>query len=381
MNTTNVFSQNIKAYNRGERIILNKGGTRSSKTYSILQLIYLIAFKSTKPLIISVCSYALPHLKIGAMRSFEEIITEAGANPYAIKNISESYYKVGNSIVEFFGVDNLGKVHGPERDILFVNECNYIKTYDIVRHLMVRTKKTVFMDYNPTREFWVDNEMMERNPTIIHSTYLDNAHLTHEQIKEIESNKSNKHWWRVYGQGLTGQLEDAILSNWEFGEFDDTLPYIYGLDFGSKHPDAMLKVAINRAAKKVYWKEEIYQNGLSTNELIKIIKSRNVGTKLIVADSSAKRTIQDIKLAGLNIRATIKNQIVEDIKALWAFTIIVDPGSFNLQKNLNNWVWLDKKGEVPIDVDDDCIDAGRYGFAFLNVPQKKGARFNIPKYA
>ena len=374
---TSVFQKNIEAYNRKSRLIINKGGTRSSKTYSILQLLFLIAIKSKKPLIISVVSYALPHLKLGAMRDFEKIILSHRLVPEKLKNISESYFKVGLCTVEFFGVDNLGKVHGPERDILYVNECNYIKNYDIVRHLMVRTRGSVFMDYNPTREFWIDDEIIgKRQADIIHSTYNDNEYLTYEQIKEIESNKHNTNWWRVYGLGLQGRLEDAILTNWKFGEFDETLPYIYGVDFGSKHPDAMLKCAVNYNEKLIYWKEEVYHSGLSTNQLGEIIKTRDVNDKLIVADSASPRSIQDLKGQGLNIVPVVKGLILDDIKMLWGYQIIVDPESYNLQKNLNNWIWLDKKGEIPIDVDDDLIDAGRYAARTLIKPlnKRKGHR-------
>lgn len=368
-NTTTVFEKNITTYNKGERLIINKGGTRSSKTYSILQLLFIIAQYSKKPLVISVVSYALPHLRLGAMRELDRILVSYGIIPEKVKHESGSFYRIGKCKIEFFGVDNLAKVHGPERDILYINECNYIKSYNIVRQLMVRTRGTVFLDYNPAREFWIDDEIIGKRPCeVIHSTYLDNEFLTYAQIQEIESNKHNENWWRVYGEGLQGRLEDTIINNWEFGEFDDLLPYIYGLDFGSRHPDAMLKCAVDKKKKLIYWKEEIYQTGLSTDQLGDIIKSRNVGRKLIIADSSGTRSIQDLKGQDLNIKPVVKGLVVEDVKMLWGYKIIVDPESYNLQKNLNNWVWLDKKGEIPIDVDDDLIDAGRYASRTLIKP-------------
>jgi phage terminase large subunit len=380
-NVTSVFEKNTESFNNGASIIINKGGTRSSKTYSILQLLFIKALFSKKPLIISIVSYALPHLKLGAMRDFDKILLTYGMPPEKYKNISESNYKINKSIVEFFGVENIGKVHGPERDILYINECNYIKSYDIIRHLMVRTRATVFMDYNPTREFWIDTEIIGRRKCdIIHSTYLDNEHLTQRQIVEIESNKQNENWWRVYGLGLMGRLEDAILSNWEFGEFDETLPFIYGQDFGSKHHDALVKCAVNHNQKLIYWKEELYENGLSTDDLIVKLNSRVNKNSLILAESAAPRTIEDIRKKGFNIKPVVKNKVVDDIKALWGYKIIIDPTSYNLQKNLNNWVWLDKKGEVPIDTDDDLIDAGRYGTMIQIKARSKPAKFNVPKY-
>ena len=150
---TSVFEKNIRAYMSGATLIINQGGTRSSKSYSIMQLLFLIAYKSKNRLIISVCSYALPHLKLGVMRDFDNILMSYGINVGSIKNITESTYKIGNSLIEFFGVDNLGKVHGPARDILFLNECNYVK-HEIFEQLAIRTRSTIFLDYNPSREFW-----------------------------------------------------------------------------------------------------------------------------------------------------------------------------------------------------------------------------------
>jgi len=117
-------------------------------------------------------------------------------------------------------------------------------------------------------------------------------------------------------------------------------------------------------------------NALSTAKLIELINSRNVGNKLIVADSAATRTIEDLELAGFNIQPVVKNHIVDDIKLIWGYKLIIDPSSYNLQKNLNNWVWLDKKGEIPSDVDDDLIDAGRYILTRLITakPKQKGHR-------
>jgi phage terminase large subunit len=209
---------------------------------------------------------------------------------------------------------------------------------------------------------------------------LHNEHLTKSQVDEIEGNRNNVNWWRVYGEGLMGRLEDAILTNWEFGEFDEKLPAIYGLDFGSKHPDALVKCAINTREKVIYWKECLYENGLSTADLIQKLKTRVKPNELILADSSGKRTIQDIRLSGLNIREVIKNKIVDDVKSLWGFKIIVDPSSYNLQKNLNNWVWLDKRGEIPIDTDDDLIDAGRDGTMYQIKGIPKSSSFKVPKY-
>ena len=363
---TDVFERNGEALEAGHKLIVNQGGTRSSKTYSILQLLFLKALYSKTKLIISVVSYALPHLKLGAMRDLEKIINEYGLFASdSVKNITDSTFFIGQSIIEFFGTDNLGKVNGPSRDVLFINECNFIKA-EIFTQLSIRTKGVVFLDFNPTREFWYHTEIQGKvDHALIKSTYLNSAVdgislLSPIQVERIESKRGNEQWWRVYGLGELGRLEDAILTNWDFGPFDESLSSAYGLDFGSRDPDALVKVAVNKKEMKIYIKEELYQNGLSTRTLGDLVKMKVPAGKLIVGDSAATRTIQDLAGQGINIVPVIKGKVNDDIKMLMDYQLIIDPASYNLSKELNSWVWLDKKGEVPIDEDNHLIDGLRY---------------------
>lgn len=362
MQCTSVFERNLNAYVNKEALIVNQGGTRSSKSYSIMQLLMLIAVKSKVPLIISVCSQSLPHLKLGVMRDFDKILLSYGIIPDEIKNKTDNYYKVGKCIIEFFGVDNLGKVHGPARDILFINEGNYIKG-EIYTQLAIRTNGCIFVDFNPTKEFWYHEDIQGKvQHRLIKSTYLDNEFLTAEQIARIESKKANAEWWKVYGEGELGRLQDAILTNWRYGEFDETLPHIYGLDFGSRDPDAMVKISVDKKNMLVYLDEIIYQTGNSSDTLHDLIVSNTKPNELIVADSAAPRTITDFKIKGLNIVPALKKKVLEDIKVLNGYTLIVTERSYNLVRELNTWVWLDKKGEVPIDENNHLLDAMRYAF-------------------
>lgn len=365
MKTTTTFAKNLEAYEAGNRLIINQGGSSSSKTYSILQLLYIIAKYSARKLSIHIVSRSLPHLKLGAMHDFENILVSEGYIIDDVKQKTENYFRIGRSIITFFGVEDAKKVHGPRRDILYINECNHV-AFEVYRQLAIRTNYNIFLDYNPTRAFWAHEELMGgENPrphAYIQSTYLDNEELSKETIEELESNSHNENWWNVYGLGNTGRLEGAIFTNWEFGEFDYSLPSIFGLDFGTKHPDAMIRVAVNRALRKLYWKEEIYKSGNNTKQLSDLIyKADPSGKRLIIADSAAKRDITDLRdLYMHNIRPVKKNPIVDDIKLLWNYQIIVDPESKNLSNEMSTWEWMDKKGEVPMDIGDDAIDAGRY---------------------
>lgn len=384
MKRTDVFKWTLQAYNKhkfSSAIIVNQGGQGSSKTRSTIQLLAIIALSSKKKRRITVSSYALPHLKAGAMEDMDATLMELNINIRSVKHETESKYRLGRSVIEFVGIEgNEARATGPRRDILFVNEANKRIRYEIFELMNARTSEMTFIDFNPMREFWFHEKVMPNFPYhLIKSTYLNNPYLPKRELDNILSKKDKpgfENWWKVYGLGELGQLEDAILTNWRFGDFDNTLPYGYGLDFGSRHPDAMVKVAVDKDKMKLYWKEEIYQNGLSTDQLADVIRSRKVGDKLIIGDSAATRTIQDLKGKGFNIKGVEKGKIIDDIKMLWDYEIIADPESYNLAKNLNNWIWLDKKGEVPIDEDDDLIDAGRYYSRtvikpFVKRPQQK----------
>lgn len=362
--TTSVFEKNIIAYNQESDLIINQGGTRSSKTWSILQLLFLIAINSKERLIISVVSRALPHLKLGAMRDFDHILLSYGIYPDKIKNKTDSFYLIGNSLIEFFGADQKDKVHGPARDILFINEVNFLKQ-DIYDQLVIRTKGVVFCDYNPTQRFYMHDEVMPNNKHVfIKSTYLDNNYLGERQIARIEAKKKNKNWWKIYGLGEVGILEGQIFTNWRYGEFDETLPYRFVLDFGFfPDPDGYAKMAINEKEQKIYVHELIYDNHNGTNDLIQKIDSHTSKHEQIIADSASPRTIYDIKKAGFNIRGVSKTKTVgEWLRLMQDYEMIITEGSYNLEKEIMNYLWSDKKAGIPIDAFNHLIDPVRYGF-------------------
>lgn len=202
MHLSSVFTRTLEAYQSGTyTIISNYGGTRSGKTYSTLQLLYLILIGNQKDLMISVVSRSIPHLKRGCIRDFEQIIESNGRVGFIdVNKTDHTYTFVNNNKIEFFSADNVGKLHGSARDILYVNECNYINE-EKIKQLFVRTKGCKFIDYNPSAQFWIDNYRSREDFIEFHSTYLDNEFLTKEQVREIESNKNNSRWWAIYGEG------------------------------------------------------------------------------------------------------------------------------------------------------------------------------------
>ena len=347
-----IFLKNLEATSR---YVFNEGGTRSTKTYSINQVAYTKAIQSTTPIIFSIVSETMPHLRKGAMRDF--ILFLKNNNLYNEKhhNKSENIFEFNKSIVEFFSVDTPGKVHGPERDYLFVNELQYID-YDTFFHLAQRTRKQIYADWNPVSEFWVyeqyiNNPQYENDITVIHSTLHDNPFLASEIKKDILLRAArDPNYKRVYLEGLIGQLEGVIYPNWSYGEFDDSLPYGFGLDFGfHPDPDAMVKIAIDEKNRKIYAKECFYLNNLQISELRKEVKSYAKSHELIIADSADPRMISELRNTPLNIKGVVKKEgsVLEGIRLVQDYDIITDKESVNLVKELRNHTWNDKKAGIP----------------------------------
>jgi len=208
--------ESLKAFNEGYRIIVNQGGTRSGKTFSLSQLLIYLALR--QKVSISTCSVAFPHLRKGAMRDWRKIMEDFRLyDPGAHMKTEQLYTYPNGSYVEFFSVDNQLKVRGPGRDILFINEANIIQ-YETFRQLLLRTKKAIFIDYNPADEFhWIYDKVLTRPDCyFIKSTYKDNPFLPKEQIYEIESYKeTDENFWRIYGEGERGHSEGVIYTKWQ----------------------------------------------------------------------------------------------------------------------------------------------------------------------
>ena len=335
MNTTTAFSK-IVAMEKPVKVI--QGGTSASKTYSILQLLNYIAEKSDKKLIISVVTDTTPNLKTGAIRDFQNI--RQGDGVWSDKNWNAtdkiySFPKTG-TIIEFIAFDKENKARGARRDILFVNECNRLN-YDIIDQLMIRTKGDIYLDYNPTVEFWLHEKGMLKLESVefLKVNYADNEELDKRIVDKIEEKKphydasgnlisGDKNWWRVYGEGELGVYEGLIFKRGEHWEEKD-IPkqaelLAYGLDFGyTNDPSAF--TAIYYCDNAYYLKEVFYQTGLTNlyrDDMTEDEKVNTIQYKFeylgidkqtpILADSAEPKSIEDLKRLGYNVRGAVKGR-------------------------------------------------------------------------
>lgn len=381
---TPVFEANRLAYeSHKHRVIGNEGSTRSSKTFSINQLLSLyIPERYQKS--ISIVGPSLPHLKRGARRDFLNILQTTGLYDDKYFNKTDQIYtfpKTG-SYVEFFGVEDGGKVRGPGRNILYVNEANLIDK-QVYKQLALRTTDCIFMDYNPADEFsWVYDEVDKPGNKLIHSTYKNNlANLTKEQVEEIESlEEADENLWRVFGLGLRGTSSETIYTHWKtIDHMPECDEYCYGLDFGYNHPTALVKIGFKD--DKHYAEEMIYETKLTTEDLIYLMGTLGItNTHEIFADAAEPKTIESIYRAGFNIKECDKKSVKEGIKMVQAHPLFFTRNSPNLIKEAKSYKWKVDKNDIvldePVKVRDDGMDALRYGiFTKLSTPRRTWTAF------
>jgi len=360
-----VYLANYKAFfNPNYKIITNQGGTRSGKTYSIIQLLIQIAQK--EKCVISIVSKTLPHLKRGAIRDFQKIMTDWNCFEEKSFNKSELIYRFSNgSFIEFFSADDSAKLRGPGRDYLFINEVNLL-SYDEWIQLTLRTRKKTIIDYNPVDEFsWIYDKILKRDDCkFIQSSYLDNYDfLTKEMIKEIERLRvEDENYWQIFGLGNIAQTKNIIYNKFANTDKEPSGEIIYGLDFGYNNPTALVRVSKNN--DQLYVKELLYETKLTNSDLIeylnKLIKNK---TDYIYADSAEPQRIQEIHQAGFNIWPSDKN-VKAGIDFCKRFFFNIYKDSTNLQKEIKSYKWKeDKNGiilEEPVKYNDHLLDALRY---------------------
>jgi len=348
-----------------KRIRVVYGGTSASKTFSIIPFLIEYAINNANQEI-SIVSESIPHLRRGAMRDFLKIMQGIGMYQDAKFNKSSLTYKFGNrSYIEFFSADQPDKLRGARRDVLFINECNNV-TFEAYQQLAIRTRKFIYLDYNPTHEFWVDTELSEdKDVCKVVLTYKDNEALEPAIVKEIEKARERaktshywRNWWNVYGLGKQGKVEGVIYKDFKI---IDQLPkesrlLCTGLDFGFTN-DPTAAVDIYKLNEGYILNEVLYRKGLHNNEIYTLLKDK----RLVYADSAEPKSISEMQRYGLQILPATKGQgsVMFGIQLLQSHKIFVTSQSVNLIKEMRNYSFdKDKQGNTlnkPIDAFNHCF--------------------------
>jgi phage terminase large subunit len=364
---TNTFKKLQFAYKQQPRYIIMQGGSSSSKTFSILQLLFEIGRKYNKQ--IDICGLSVPHLKSGVLNDMPTVANQFGYIWEERFQHTNKQFKHDAGVLNFIALDKVGKAHGGRRDILFLNEANHLH-YKIAEQLMIRTRDFIIIDYNPTNAFWVHKEILAKEPKksiLIKSTYKDNQYLEQSIIESLESRKGNNNFWRVYGLGELGIAEGLIFNNFEYKDFDKSKfsKYKYGIDWGfSQDPFAFVEMAIEN--NSLYICNEIYQKGLLNKDSIPLVK-KYVDQERIIADSAEPKSIQEFRSKGLNTYAAKKGKgsVESGIKHMQSYDkIYIHPDCTNTYSEFSNYQWKqDKNGDElpePVDAFNHILDACRY---------------------
>lgn len=379
-----VFEEN---YNATERFVVNVGGTRSTKTWSILQALIVKSLKSDEPMIISVVRKSLPSLKITAMRDFFAIIKAMGLYNEENHSKMENTYLLNNTHWEFFSIDDAQKKKGSKRNILFMNEANETTKEDFTQ-LNLRTENQVFIDFNPSETFWFHDTIQHRDDCkVIHSTYKDNPFLSEVQVKEIEMLKeTDDQYWQIYGLGLYGGNRKLVYQY----QIADTIPTDkakmlgIGLDWGfTSDPTSVVECWVDGI--DLYVNELVYERNLTISDLATILKHIGIDRYTdIYCDSSEPRSVEELRRLGFNSKPVIKgaDSILNGIDIVKRHRLNITKDSVNLINELNRYKWVEDKNGImlnkPIDAFNHGMDAMRYCCMMtLSETKRNTGKYNI----
>jgi phage terminase large subunit len=386
------------------RYFVITGGRGSGKSFEVGRFTSLLSFELGHKILYTRQTMTSAHLSV--IPEFQEKIDLLEMNNAFDVNKTEIKNKQTNSEIIFRGIKtssgdqtaNLKSITGVTTWVLDeAEELTDESTFDKI-NLSIRIKNKqnrIILILNPaTKEHWIYRKFFEEagvtegfngvkgNTTYIHTTYLNNLdNLNIDFINEIELIKENnpkKYEHQILG-GWLDKAEGVVFTNWKFGEFDNTLPYSFGADFGfSIDPSTLVKVAIDRKLKIIYVKELLYKPKLTTSELAIIYKQNVSGKELIIADSAEPRLIEEIQRYGFNIQATEKGagSIKAGIELMRDYQLIIDKESVNVAKELNNYVYSDKASSLFVDNWNHAIDAIRYN-VFFHLSNPHRGKFDI----
>lgn len=366
------------------RVVVNQGGTSSGKTYSIMQVLFYLAMTDIGS-IITVVGQDIPNLKVGAYRDAKTILggSEQLQAAFPVINEGERIIKcINGSLIEFKSYADAQDAKSGKRDYLFVNEANGIP-YDIYWQLAIRTRKKIFIDYNPSARFWVHDELIGRDGVeLLISDHRTNDTLTDEEHERIE-NISDPELHKVYARGRTGKLEGVVLVNWDIC---DALPpreewkmSCYGLDFGFTNDPSALEHVVE--AHGDLWVDELlYSTGLTNPDIAQRAKGEGLTSQdNIIADCAEPKSIRELQAQGLWVSASQKgaDSIVSGLDILRRYKIHFTRRSQGIISNARSYRWAkDRDGNAtnkPEDKNNHGIDAIRY-VALAKLAQRREAR-------
>ena len=349
--------------NAKSRVTQHIGGTRSGKTYAILQWL-LVQMISNDGLNVTVVRKTIPSLKRTVIKDFVDILKSLeiwNENDYNGTDRIWTYY---NSNIQFISTDDAEKLRGIKSDILFIDEASEIDEESYFQ-LSIRTTGRIILAYNPTVSPYHWLRQMNDCERYI-TTYKDNTFLPKEMVAAIEELETkNPKYWLIYGKGEFAPNDKAIFRFTICDAFDADFVG-FGIDFGfSQDPTAL--VAVYKSGNRIYLEELIYEKGMVTKDIVDRLHKLDITkSEEIWADSAEPRLIEEIYRSGFNIKPVVKGKdsIKFGIGVMQNHDIFIHSKSQNLINEMYSYQYAqDKYGyvtDVPEGGLDHLIDAARY---------------------
>ena len=397
-------SKYVPLFESDSRYFVITGGRGSGKSFALNSFLLLLTYEVGHVILFT--RYTLVSAHVSIIPEFVEKIEMAGLESDFYITKDEIINTRTNSKILFKGIKtssgtqtaNLKSLSGVTTFVLdeaeeLVDEDVFDKIDFSIRNSQKQNR--VILILNPTtKEHFIYNRFFEEkgvqegnslikgDTTYIHTTYKDNIEYLSEsflnQIELLERNNKRKYEHTILG-GWLDKAEGVVFTNWSYGPFNpDNLQTSFGQDFGfSIDPTTLVEVAIDKTKHKIYIKEHLYKPKLTTSEIAHINK-RVCGKSLIVADSAEPRLIAELQSQGCNIVPTEKGagSITAGLALMQDYELVIEPNSHNIGKELNNYIYSDKKSGLVVDNFNHAIDAIRYN-VFFNLSNPNSGKYFV----
>lgn len=390
-NNIDISEKYIPLFKDESRYFVMTGGRGSGKSFAATVFLLSLTYEEGHKILFTRYTMVSAHTSI--IPEFIEKINLMGVHAdFRITKDEIMNLKTGSSII-FKGIrTSSGNQTGALKSLngittFVLDEAEELVDEDVFNkiNLSVRAKgrqNRVILIMNPaTKEHWIyqrffltenvlgGSNISTKRITYIHTTYKDNKKGAEksflEEIYDMKKKRPDKYEHEILG-GWLNKAEGTIIRKWRVGDYVPTELTCYGQDFGfSEDLTTLVKISVDKNARKVWVKEIFGQKGLNTSQIYMKNKSE-CGLDLVICDNSEPRLINELKVLGLNIKPTIKKKgsILSGIALMQDYEIIVDRNSHGIIREINNYVWKDK-GEVPVDKFNHYMDAIRYAMMYL----------------
>ena len=359
-----------------KRFILHVGGSRSGKTYSILQYIIIYCFKN-KDKTVTIARKTFPSLRLGAYREFIQLLKDLEIYKEDNHNKTNNFYNLNGNTIQFISIDQSMKLRGLKHDLVFIDEVNEV-TKEEADQLFMRTNDKIILAQNPSDALhWSLKLQSHEDSLYLHSTYVDNPFLAQAIVNQIESYKeTDEDMWNVFGLGLPAKNNELVYTTYDFWHSDDDLynidengdkhpkyeDVVIGCDWGYQHPSAIIKLWVDSNYRRVWVKELIHESYLTTEDLITKMKGLNIEEIKMFGDSAEPKTIESVRRAGFDIESSMK-EVREGIDCVKSYKLFIHSSSIKLQEELRKYKWKIRneiRTDEPVKLFDDGLSAMRY---------------------